>query len=84
MAGRARPDEIRAQQAVNRAMNGELVELRSYALIHNNESYRIGVPPEIPRNTPVGKGDETSVFVDFASGVAVYDFGGAIGGDDGE
>lgn len=81
MAGSARPDAIRAQEAVRKAMNGQLVKLRSYSLVNNGRSFRIGVPPEIPQNLNVELGEETEVFVDFEAGVAVYDFGDSVGGD---
>lgn len=83
MAQTTRQDRrVEAQAAVDRAMNGNLVKLRSYALMQNNGRYLIGVPPEAPRNLPASKGDEPPVFADFQNGFIVYDMGcGQFGGD---
>ncbi|WP_251342424.1 hypothetical protein [Haloplanus halophilus] len=73
-----------AQAAVNRAMAGELVELRDYSLRRNKGQYLIGVPPEGPDNLAVGKGDELTPYIDFENGFLVFDLcgGGDTHGDD--
>gem|GEM_PF-6345104 len=55
-------------------MRGELIKLRSYALMHNNGRHLIGVPPEAPSNLPAAKGDDIPVYADFQNGFVVFDF----------
>jgi len=85
MAQSKRADRrVEAQAAVDRAMKGDLIELRTYALMQNNGRYLIGVPPEGPQNLPASKGDDTPVYADFQNGFLVYDFapgGGHNGGE---
>lgn len=85
MAQTTRQDRrVQAQAAVDRAMRGELIELRSYALMHNNGRHLIGVPPEAPSNLPVSKGDDIPVFADFQNGFLVFDFAPEMEVDDGD
>lgn len=79
-----RAEQIRAESAVEKAMNGELVKLDSYNLVPNNGGFRVGVPPVLPRNTDVATGDSINIYADFERGFAVYDFSGAISRGDHE
>ena len=82
MAQTTRQDRrVQAQSAVDRAMDGDLVELRSYSLRWNKKQYLIGVPPEGPQNLAVGKGDDLTPYIDFENGFLVYDL--TDGGDHG-
>jgi hypothetical protein len=83
MAQTTRQDRrVQAAAAVDKAMAGELVELRSYSLRWNKKQFLIGVPPEGPQNLPVEKGDDLQPFIDFENGFLVYDL--AHGGDHGD
>jgi len=80
MAQTTRHDRrVQAQKAVDRAMAGELVELRSYSLRWNKQQFLIGVPPEGPQNLAVGKGDNLTPYIDFENEFLVYDL--SCGGD---
>lgn len=63
-------------------MEGQLIQLRSYSLRHQNGQFLIGVPPTAPRNVPVEIGDELDSYLDKENGFIVYDLGPGIGGDD--
>lgn len=83
MAHSPRPDrEIMAEAAVDRAVQGELIQVGEYTLRHFEGHYEVTLSPMCVRNTPVCAGDTLASYLDKENGFIVYDIGGGIGGDD--
>jgi len=74
--------DVRAQVMAEKADDGELTSIGSYSLLETTGRYRVGVDPSIVRNLPISKGEHVEVYVDYDRGVAVYDFGGGLAGEE--
>jgi len=75
--GRPSAEQIRAQEAIKRARNGELVDAKTHKLQQNGSNrYRIGVDPRFCRSLGLSQSDEPeSVMMDVKNGLLVIDFG---------
>ncbi len=68
-------DKVRAKDAIERAMNGELAKGGSYKLQHST-CYKSTLPPVFFRNLDTSPGDEGKVFMDFQNEAIVICYGG--------
>jgi len=75
MAGdTARPREVAATEAVERAQNGELPLLDEHILSRGSGSFRSTLPITFFRNTPYTTGDVAGAYADFEQGILVLDY----------
>lgn len=68
-------DKIRAKEAVERAMDGDLARGGSYPVSYNG-SYRSVLPPTFFTNVDTEPGEEGTMFMDFQNKAIVICYGG--------
>lgn len=68
-------DKIRAKEAVERAMNGDLARGGSYPVSYNG-SYRSVLPPAFFTNVTTEPGDTGTMYMDFQNEAIVICYGG--------